>query len=324
MAAVKSEPKEGSSSAADSDLEGIANSDDSEPEETYEEARERQIAENRALLSQLGLDQLGLPPPVDDHLRVKREPKPPVDPASLRRNSRRQSQSASIVYNGRELKRRTFTGEYLDHRPERALAPPAIVYGHIPGIPVGRTWDYRAHLGEVHDGGLRVRSTNALQPAASLCIYSTTVSAANTAWQSALDSGDRFTFISAYGNYNFSDRERSGQVRDQTWGHEVHKALLRNVEEDREVRVIRGSKSESRWAPEEGELDVGGPMGGTTLIDASSLLLSAFRPFFPVLILRTLHPSTLVFHITPLYLDQKASGTTVFTKSARPGSSDRP
>jgi hypothetical protein len=44
-----------------------------------------------------------------------------------------------------------------------------------------------------------------------------------------------------------------GQVRHQTFEHQVHKSLLMNVAQQIEVRVIRGSKSSNCWAPEEGE-----------------------------------------------------------------------
>ena len=255
-----SENEESSPSTSD-DAEGSpSNSDDAESaassasdtKESYEILRERQIQENRDLLELLGLapHQAPIAGPARHHPIVKREVKPTLV-AELRRNSRRQSRSEFIVYNGGILKARTSTGEFLTHRPERQPPPPSIIYGHIPGVPVLRTWDYRHHIGSMHDGGLRVRTTSD-HPAASLCFY-TMSAGANTAWQDSLDFGDHFTFITAYGNFTFEDNQRSGQVRHQTYEHQVHKSLLLNVAHGVEVRVIRGSKSSSCWAPEEGE-----------------------------------------------------------------------
>ena len=215
----------------------------SDVDEDYETLRERQIQANQALLEQLGLG------PVEPRIPVKRIPKPKlIEP---RRNSRRQSQSSSIVYDGRILKHRLSTGEYSNSRPSRPPPPPSIIYGQLPGVPVLRTWDLRCHIGPMHDGGLRVRTTSS-HPAASLCLYSMNLGE-HKAWQDSLDFGSRFTFISAYGNFTFGDRQGAGQVRHQTFEHDVHKSLLLNVEQGIEVRVIRGSRSSNCWAPEEGE-----------------------------------------------------------------------
>jgi hypothetical protein len=152
------------------DDESYASSSDID--ETYERLRERQIQENQALLEQLGLapHQAPVAGPVQPRVVVKREFKPTV--TELRRNSRRRTQSSSIVYNGKALTQRNSTGEFLTSRPDRPPPAPSIIYGHIPGVPVLRTWDYRYHIGPMHDGGLRVRTTSC-RPAASLCIYTT-------------------------------------------------------------------------------------------------------------------------------------------------------
>jgi hypothetical protein len=77
------------------------------------------------------------------------------------------------------------------------------------------------------------------------------------AWQDSLDFGNRFTFISAYGNYTFGDNVKGGggqvQVRDQTFEHAIHQALEKNVEMGTMIRVIRGSRSNCVWAPEHGK-----------------------------------------------------------------------
>jgi hypothetical protein len=78
------------------------------------------------------------------------------------------------------------------------------------------------------------------------------------AWQDSLDFGNRFTFISAYGNFSFRDGIRGGggaqvQSRDQTFEHAIHQALEKNVEMGTVIRVIRGSRSNCVWAPEHGE-----------------------------------------------------------------------
>jgi hypothetical protein len=252
---IKSEP--------DSDSESNSNEG-----ETYEQARERQIAENQALLEGLGLFQIPTLPgasssssstPNPAGQRIKREEKPVIDPASLRRTSRRPASKGQIVYNGRALKQRTSTGEFLRYQPEPKAAPPSIVYGNVPDVPVFRTWDHKTLISPtVHDGGLRVRTTS-LKPAASLCLYSQGGfrGSANMAWQDSLDFGNRFTFISAYGNYTFGDNVKGGggqvQVRDQTFEHAIHQALEKNVEMGTVIRVIRGSRSNCVWAPEHGE-----------------------------------------------------------------------
>jgi hypothetical protein len=230
--------------------------DDDDDDDSYETLRQCQIQENQLVLQQLGLippaAEPGRIPPVTvkrEHIpvTVKREPKPLIN---LRRNPKRKSNS--VVYNTKILKLRTSTGDFLASRPERMTPPPSIIYGGIAGVPVLRTWDTKAHIGSTHDGGLRVRTTS-LAPAASLCIYAQDLGATTT-WQSSLDFGDRLTFVSSYGNYTFQDRvSGSVQVRHQTFDHRVHQSLLLNMEYSTEVRVIRGSKSSSCWAPENGE-----------------------------------------------------------------------
>ena len=52
----------------------------------------------------------------------------------------------------------------------------------------------------------------------------------------------------------FEYSSRTGEAKDQSFSHAIHKALLQNVKTGIEIRVIRGSKTTSVWALEYGEL----------------------------------------------------------------------
>ena len=73
--------------------------------------------------------------------------------------NRQSTLSTEVMYNNQVFKYRTTTGELLVNHPEQEIPPPNTVYGHVPGVPVGRTWDCRYHISSrMHDGGLRVRA----------------------------------------------------------------------------------------------------------------------------------------------------------------------
>ncbi|KAG6919712.1 hypothetical protein DXG01_002658 [Tephrocybe rancida] len=65
------------------------------------------------------------------------------------------------------------------------------------------------------------------------------------------DQGDLLVYTGT-GGQNDSFSGHSEQTEDQTFAHNDNRALLKSAETKRPVRVIRGSESRSKYAPEIG------------------------------------------------------------------------
>ncbi|WVQ85922.1 hypothetical protein IAT38_008090 [Cryptococcus sp. DSM 104549] len=125
-------------------------------------------------------------------------------------------------------------------------------FGHIPGVEVGRQWATRMDA-----------STDAIHAPTVAGIYG---NAQDGAWSVALsggyaddiDLGDRFTYTGCGGRdlkgtkQNPKNLRTAPQTYNQSFDHPPNAALKRSAETGKPVRVIRGFKLTSKFAPASG------------------------------------------------------------------------
>ncbi|KAH8102638.1 hypothetical protein BXZ70DRAFT_1070881 [Cristinia sonorae] len=124
-------------------------------------------------------------------------------------------------------------------------------YGHIPGIEIGTWWNSRiaCSIDSVHApvvAGITSGPDGA---------YSVALSGG---YEDDVDLGEGFTYTGSggrdlKGTKNAPKNLRTApQSSDQTWDNPFNSALQRSVESKKPVRVIRGFKLKSPFAPQEG------------------------------------------------------------------------
>lgn len=124
-------------------------------------------------------------------------------------------------------------------------------FGHISGIPVGTTWATRL---ECSRDGIHRPTVAGIHGSETDGCYSLALSGG---YEDDIDLGDSFTYTGEGGRdlkgtkANPKNLRTAPQSKDQSLT-KGNKALTRNVENKRPVRVIRGYKLLGAFAPEEG------------------------------------------------------------------------
>jgi len=121
-------------------------------------------------------------------------------------------------------------------------------YGHIPGLYIGKHWHSR--WGAAWDG------THNQIMAGIACSKSgdgVVAIAMNGGYEDDVDEGYRFIYSGSGGRVKPQKGYpvKAGQSKHQDWNRN-NSALRQNVINERPVRVLRGSKGNSFWSPEEG------------------------------------------------------------------------
>lgn len=235
----------------------------------------RNIQENKKVLASLGLDnfKVSLPKSGQEVLRkplqirgVKRKRKDPnVEPITsdfmaaqgngqgrkchMRRSLRLKGQAPAECL--QEEYRICEDKDDFIERPLKAPKNRQNVFGEIPGCPVGTTWSTR--LACCIDGVHRPTVAGIHGHEMEGC-YSLSLSGG---YEDDLDYGVYFTYTGEGGRdlkgtkANPKNLRTAPQSKDQTLTR-GNLALSQNTENNKPVRVIRGFKSKSPYAPEEG------------------------------------------------------------------------
>ncbi|KAG9016268.1 hypothetical protein FRB90_003558 [Tulasnella sp. 427] len=126
-------------------------------------------------------------------------------------------------------------------------------FGHIPGVPVGKTWELRMHCSTdaVHAPTVAGIAGNRNLGAWSIAL--------SGGYEDDVDLGYGFTFTGAGGRdlkgtkQNPKNLRTAPQSKDQSWEtNPLNAALKKSCETKKPVRVIRGYKLHSKYAPAEG------------------------------------------------------------------------
>ncbi|KAJ3548403.1 hypothetical protein NM688_g5305 [Phlebia brevispora] len=252
----------------------------------FEAQRELNIARNRALIEQLGIK------PNEVIARKKPQPKPKaakppkrkvevveegsedekpaakvaVVPAEgesggVRRSGRNVGKQVNYAADGDKLGGRAGPRVVSEaaRRAERYSEPKSTLnrkhdprtYGSIPGIEVGTWWETRqaCSVDAIHAPWVA-----GIAPGPDGC-YSVALSGG---YEDDVDAGEAFTYTGSGGRdlkgtkNNPKNLRTAPQSSDQTFENNFNNALLMSVETKRPVRVIRGYKLKSKYAPTEG------------------------------------------------------------------------
>jgi len=132
------------------------------------------------------------------------------------------------------------------YSPE-ALVQPDGKFGTIPGIEVGKTWNYRE---ECANDGVHVRRFAGISGDSARGAYSVVLSGG---YEDDSDEGDVFRYTGTGGRVDGGSwTGHTDQVKDQTFDHPDNKALQMSAVHKRPVRVIRGGNEGSIYAPATG------------------------------------------------------------------------
>jgi E3 ubiquitin-protein ligase UHRF1 len=123
-------------------------------------------------------------------------------------------------------------------------------FGNIPGVPVGRVWDMRTgcSMDSIHAPLVACISGNPHVGAWSICF--------SGGYEDNLDAGETFTLTGAGGRDlkgNGKNLRTAPQSFDQSFEHNMNGALLTSSKTGKPVRVVRGYKTSSDYAPLEGK-----------------------------------------------------------------------
>ncbi|KAH9076995.1 PUA-like domain-containing protein [Lactarius deliciosus] len=254
----------------------------------YEQLREENIARNKKLLESLmkknAVEDARRPQPKQTRRvgrksapgkpkkRIQRasddeieEPRPikrarPETPQSGVRRSQRNAGKAIPDYQAESqqarLPRLVTTKVGVDHdrdpnRPSGKRVHDPKTFGHIPGIPVGTWWESREDCSNDAIHAPWVAGISGSNEGA----YSVALSGG---YEDDIDMGDYFTFTGSGGRAlkgtktNPKNLRTAPQSSDQSFEHSFNKALKISSETRKPVRVIRGFKLPSPYAPFEG------------------------------------------------------------------------
>ncbi|TDL28466.1 hypothetical protein BD410DRAFT_224072 [Rickenella mellea] len=246
----------------------------------YEAQRLKNIENNKALLQSIGLTNLfptnkavkAKPPP-----RKRKTPPAEVDsPQSDRRKSVRLDPDVSLLNEDGVRRSLRNAGKKVDYNAEQDRSVRSVgiskgradamgseprsvnkrlhdpkQFGHIPGIPVGSWWETReaCSLDAVHApwvAGISGSPKGA---------YSVALSGG---YDDDVDLGYAFTYTGSGGRDLKGTKDKPKNLRtapqssDQTFENSFNKALKISAETKRPIRVIRGFKLQSQYAPSEG------------------------------------------------------------------------
>lgn len=123
-------------------------------------------------------------------------------------------------------------------------------FGSIPDVPVGKAWPLRAgaSMDSIHAPLVACISGNPTVGAWSVCF--------SGGYEDNIDLGESFVLTGAGGRDlkgNGKNLRTAEQSFDQSFEHAMNGALKRSSETGKPVRVVRGYKTDSEWAPLEGE-----------------------------------------------------------------------
>ncbi|EJF64044.1 hypothetical protein DICSQDRAFT_100629 [Dichomitus squalens LYAD-421 SS1] len=133
-------------------------------------------------------------------------------------------------------------------KPSIKRTQPSAVFGPIHGVPVGSTFENRLflHHSSVHSGILA-----GISGSKDAGCYSVVLSGG---YEDDKDEGYRFTYTGCGGrDKKNGEKPRDGpQTCDQSWKNSRNASLLVSARTKKPVRVVRGYKSSSDWAPAQG------------------------------------------------------------------------
>ncbi|CAG8503969.1 12194_t:CDS:2 [Ambispora gerdemannii] len=213
----------------------------------YEVRRLENLASNQKMLQALGLDKppsFAFPVPTKSSALVKSKRKAPFKPSVI---AARRSQRQCVVRKTAELdsasRRRSERVASRDRNPQ--------VFGHIPGIEIGTTWKMRMHCSQdgVHAPTVAGISGNQQEGAYSIAL--------SGGYEDDIDWGEAFTYTGCGGRdlkgsrANPKNLRTAKQSKDQTM-EGLNLALKVSCDTGRPVRVIRGYKLNSPYAPVSG------------------------------------------------------------------------
>jgi len=241
-------------------------------EDPYELERQRIIKENQALLESLGL---GVVSTHEPQVKVVVSKRPVTEPRTASRSSaristivvksairtstriitgsergerarplrdfiREESEDHLLLRNGEGLGRGVALARL--HNPKR--------FGSIPNVPLFKSWPLRAgaSMDSIHAPLVACISGNPVDGAWSVCF--------SGGYEDNKDRGESFVLTGAGGRDlkgNGKNLRTAGQSFDQSFDHAMNGALKRSSETGKVVRVVRGYKTDSDYAPVEGE-----------------------------------------------------------------------
>ncbi|CAK9786547.1 unnamed protein product [Cutaneotrichosporon oleaginosum] len=249
---------------------------------SYEEQRQQNIADNEALLKSLGLDT-----PVIPTAKVKPKPKPKPKPKAVEAADYEDKGSESDDSEGEVIRlrrsardRRTMSSAAgtttrvtaLNTAHRRAVSPDTDderqplrkaqrlgirtqdprQFGHIPGVAVGTWWESRM---DCSTAAVHAPPVSGISGGAETGAYSVALSGG---YPDDVDLGEAFTYTGSGGRDLKGTRDKPKNLRtapqtfDQSFDNNFNAALKTSAETKNPVRVIRGFKLESPYAPSEG------------------------------------------------------------------------
>ncbi|KAF7322260.1 Carboxymuconolactone decarboxylase [Mycena chlorophos] len=119
-------------------------------------------------------------------------------------------------------------------------------YGALPGVPVGATFANREALREA---GVHMQLQSGIWPNISTGAYSVVL---NGGYEDDDDNGDTITYTGQGKGLLAQQAGFGRQEGDQDWKSPGNLSLKRSSETRRPIRVIRGDKCNSRFAPTSG------------------------------------------------------------------------
>ncbi|KAJ9052401.1 hypothetical protein DSO57_1034530 [Entomophthora muscae] len=223
----------------------------------YEEKRLRQIRENNEKLSELGIQPRVAP-------IVKKEKALKEKAFEKTRMSLRKREAVKLPsryqFRSREASvKKTFETEYFSSEENEVSAYKSKyskwergnVFGAIPGIPIGATWDFRM---EASYCGVHRPTVSGIAGSQELGCYSIALSGG---YEDDVDEGEVFTYTGSGGRDLRGTKNKPKNLRtapqssDQVFERN-NLALKISHETEKPVRVIRGYKLDSPYAPAEG------------------------------------------------------------------------
>jgi E3 ubiquitin-protein ligase UHRF1 len=298
-----------------------------QPISAYEQQRLDNIAANNAVLASLGLGGSGAvllptgkrynakkpiakkkvaPPPATK----KREASEPISPG---RKSPRLSRSTSTAADFIDAEDVPLLSRQIPAHTDR-VEKPSDIFGEIPGFPVGSAWDMRAEC--CADLVHRATVAGIVGLPTEGC-YSIVL---NGGYADDVDHGDLLTYTGSGGRSlkgtasNPKNLRTGPATHDQTLdGKEgrYNAALHKSCETGKPVRVVRGYKLDSQWAP------LGLEFGGQHNYRYDGLCAHACslvsRPW------TSLPPPTCPPLASPSYADASPPGVVTYCRQGREG-----
>ncbi|XP_046332435.1 UHRF1-like protein [Haliotis rufescens] len=229
---------------------------------SYEQLRQKNLADNRRILAELGLVNPFKPlgrvvkkgikrkAPIDNKPRKKIVVEEDLSNCGSIHGTRRKSARIQGKPVGTEEEWRSVEEEDDEYKPKRIPANRPKFYGAVPGVEIGTVWNYRIDCSR---DGIH-RPTVAGIHRGEEGAYSVALSGG---YDDNIDLGECFTYTGEGGRdlkgtaSNPKNLRTAPQSKDQALTN-GNLALSRSCENGNPVRVIRGYKLDSPFAPEEG------------------------------------------------------------------------